>query len=271
MDFAAPIVDTHTHTNHSDGAASLLENARAAVAAGCAIMCATDHLTIPDGINDDAVGVEEADLPAVARDVAEARELVPELELVFGWECDWYEGCEEHVPRYSEGATFRLGSVHMIDAKPIDWDGDLRIYEELGANGMWRAYAEAWCRACESPLAFDTMAHPDLAMRFAREGWHVTCDLTGVFREMAVCARDTGRRVEVSTAGLRKGVGTYYPNHELLVLFREAGVPITVGSDAHTPADVADNIDGAYAYAWSAGYRSIECPRADGDWTTFEL
>lgn len=272
MQFAAPIVDTHTHTRYSDGVGEILDNARAAAAAGCKILCASDHLTLPASMDPECeVCVPEELLASYAADIAQARELVPEVEIVHGFECDWYEGCEENVRRWSAGATYRLGGCHWAGGLPVDDGRDFTLYERYGVNEAWKRYADTWCRACESPLEFDTMAHPDLAMRFSREGWHVTCDLTPVFRQMAECAHDTGRRVEVSTAALRKGIGTYYPNHELLVMFHEAEVPITVGSDGHVPGDIAWGIERAYAYAYSAGYRSIDCPRADGSWTTFEL
>ena len=271
MHTQAPLVDTHTHTRYSDGQNELIENVRAAKQVGCSILCTTDHLTLPAYFGDDAVGVQEEALGKLAEDIAQAREEVPEVELVYGFECDWYEGCEPNIAHYSAGASFRLGSVHMLGIHPIDWNGDMSVYEELGANGVWSAYADAWCKACESPAAFDSMAHPDLAMRFAREGWHASCDLTNIFRQMASCAHDCNKRIEVSTAALRKGVGTYYPNHELLVIFNKAEVPVTIGSDAHRSQDIANNILGAYAYAYSAGYRHIECPRQDGSWTRFKL
>ena len=272
MDPKAPIVDTHTHTRRSDGVASVIENAQAAHRRGCKVMCATDHLTISRELfPEDDYHVPEDELGALAEEIEAARAEVPEVEIVRGFECDWYEGCEADVRRWSAGATFLLGAVHYVGSQAVDDPDDKSLYEGHGANEAWRAYADAWCRACESPASFDSMAHPDLAMRFSREGCHVTCDLTGVFRQMAECAHDTGRHVEVSTAALRKGLGTFYPNHELLVMFREAEVPITVGSDEHRPQDVAWGIERVYAYAFSAGYESFDCPRADGSWTTFEL
>ena len=271
------IVDTHTHTQFSDGVGTFEENARAAVAAGCAVLVATDHLTLPAGPMDPAgeVQVTEADLPA-HRDAWEAaRDAHPELEMVYGFEADWYPGCEESVLRWSDRAQVLLGSVHWLgsasDGAWIDDTSDLTIWRELGPDEVWRRYAEAWCRACESPLPFGTMAHPDLPERMRPLGLAATIDLSPLWDEMAACAHDSGRRVELSTAGWRKGVGDYYPSHGLLARFRRAGVPITVGSDAHVPGDVCDGIRKAYAHAWSLGYRSIEVPRADGAWESMPL
>lgn len=300
---STPIVDCHTHTRFSDGEPTFEENVRAAAAAGCRVLASTDHLTLPASMDPELeCQVPEVELAAHRRAFEAARqlatEIAPELELVYGFECDWYEGCEPLVERWSAGAVFRLGSVHWIGnpgdvsagaagsdgaagvlpaglpgsgAGWIDDGGDKHIWEELGADEVWRRYADTWCRACESPLNFQSMAHPDLAMRFAREGFAPTLDLRPLWDQMAACAHDTGRHIEVSTAGLRKSVGDYYPTRGLLERFAHAGVPITVGSDAHRACDVCWGILEAYRFAWECGYRSFDAPRADGHWQTFEL
>lgn len=266
------IADTHTHTRYSDGIAEVEDNVVAAVAAGAGVLVSSDHLTLPAEMDPRSeVGVAEADLPALAADVERSRAAHPEIELVFGFECDWYEGCEDNVERWSRGATFRLGSVHWVSGRWIDDPDDRSVWNELGPDEVWRRYVACWCRACESKADFDTMAHPDLAMRFANEGFRPTIDLHPLWEDMASCAHDLGRRIEVSTAGLRKSVGSYYPEPRLLEMFHDAGVPITIGSDAHRPQDVCWGIRDAHGYARAAGYRSFEVPHPDGSWTTAEL
>ena len=147
----------------------------------------------------------------------------------------------------------------------------MTIWRELGPDEVWRRYVEAWCRACESPLPFGTMAHPDLPERMRNEGFAATIDLAPLWDQMVACAHDAGRRVELSTAGWRMGGGDYSPARGLLERFCRAGVPITVGSDAHVPADMCDGIAAAYGHAWDAGYRWVEVPRADGSWESMPL
>lgn len=295
-DRTPPLIDCHTHTGFSDGTSTFEENVRAAAARGCRVMVASDHLTLPASMDPLCeASVPEADLPAHRAAFEAARalaaELWPTLELVYGFECDWYEGCEAYVERWAAGAAVRLGSVHWLGPAGIDgaagvaagddaagvphgWiddSSDMHLWEELGADGLWRRYAATWCRACESPLAFDVMAHPDLPARFSREGWAPTGDLTPLWDEMAACARDTGRRIELSTAALRKGVGDYYPSAGLLERFARAGVPVTFGSDAHRAQDVCHGIEEAQRHAWRAGYRTFDMPHADGSWETVAL
>ena len=273
---AGSIVDTHTPTHFSDGVGTFEENARAAAAAGCAVLVSTDHLTLPAEMDPaGAVQVVEGELAAHRAAWEAARDAHPELEMIYGFECDWYPGCEDNVRRWAAGAQVLLGSVHWLGDKDdgawIDDPTDQRIWRELGPDEVWRRYVAAWCSACESPLPFGTMAHPDLAARFSRAGFAATIDLAPLWDEMAACAHETGRRVELSTAGWRKGVGDYYPACGLLGRFFRAGVPITVGSDGHVPGDICDGIAGAYAHAWDVGYRSVEVPRADGSWESMPL
>lgn len=269
---ANSIVDTHTHTHFSDGVSTFEENAQAALAAGCRVIVSTDHLTLPLPLDPAGeVQVVEADLPCHRAAWEEVSAAHPELEYIYGFECDWYEGCEDNIRRWSAGAQVRLGSVHWIG--PIDsaeggWIDDTvdqHVWLELGPDEVWRRYCETWVRACSCEL-FDTMAHPDLAQRFTNAGFAATIDLAPLWDEMAACAHDLNKRVELSTAGWRKGVGDYYPAQGLLERFHHAGVPITVGSDGHRPEDICDGIAGAYAHAYKIGYRTIEVPRADGTW-----
>ncbi len=267
--------DCHVHSDYSDGDDTILAMVEAGAAAGLDVMAMTDHLTLPKEIDPTAdVSVQERALPAYRADILALDHLSRSKggpEVVLGFECDWYPGCEEHIARWSAGAKVRLGSVHLLGSWWIDDADDLSIYEELGADEVWRRYVDAWCAACESPANFDVMAHPDLARRFEAEGWPATIDLAPLYDRMAEAAHSTGRRVEISTAGLRKPFDDYYPARALLERFRAAEVPITIGSDAHTTADLAYRLDAARAYALEAGYATQDVPHADGEWETCAL
>ena len=297
------LVDCHTHTSFSDGHASFEDNVRAAAAAGCRVMVSTDHLTLPAGMDANCeVQVVEGDLTAHRLAFEDARKLAaqiaPELTFIYGFECDWYEGCEPLVERWSQGAVVRLGSVHWIGnpgdimagaagtagtenvARPdtpdslcgwIDDDTNLHVWENLGVHGVWERYVDDWCRACESSLNFDVMAHPDLVMRFSKEGFAPDFDPAPFWQQMAECAHDTGRRVEVSTAAPRKGLDDYYPATGLLRCFAHAEVPITFGSDAHRACDICWNIREAQAHAYDCGYRTFDIPHATGEWESTPL
>ena len=56
---------------------------------------------------------------------------------------------------------------------------------------------------------------------------------------------ESGIAVEVSTAGLRKPVGELYPARAFLEMVLDAGNPIALSSDAHTPEDIGRDYDKA--------------------------
>ena len=267
--------DCHLHSEYSDGESTMLAMVEAGAAAGLDVMVMTDHLTLPQTIDPTAdVSIQERALPAYRADVLALDHLSRAKggpEVVLGFECDWYPGCEEHIARWSAGAKVRLGSVHLVSGEWIDDPDDLSIFEELGADEVWRRYVDAWCAACESPANFDVMAHPDLARRFEAEGWAPTIDLTPLYDRMAEAAHDTGRRVELSTAGLRKPFHDYYPARALLERFFAAEVPLTLGSDAHAARDVAPGLDAARAFAYEVGYRTQQVPHSSGEWELCSL
>ncbi len=262
------LVDCHTHTSFSDGEPTFEENMSAAVRAGLSTIACTDHLAHPAFMD---CAIDESRLDEYAAEIRRMRETFPQLEIVHGFEADWYPDCEADIARTRGGATFVLGSIHYLDKFAIDWDEDMRAWEAWGADGVWTRYVDAWCEACFCPARFDSMAHPDLPRLMGPAGYAPTLDLAPLWDRMAEAARAAGVHVELSTAALRKGLGDYYPEEGLLARFRKAGVPLTIGSDAHRACDIGYGIADAYRHAARAEYRSVDAPTADGDWRTIEL
>ena len=220
-----------------------------------------------------ATAVTPEVLPEHNQQVSAAAHTAPvaqPLELVFGLEADWYPGCEEALAPIRAEVPFLLGSVHYLQGLTLDWDGDVRLWEALGANGVWERYVEEWCKAATSGL-FDTMAHPDLPKIFSTTGWAPTCTLEPFYERMAQAARAGGVHIEINTAGLVKPCASMYPSRSLLEAFCRAEVPITVGSDAHSASRIGENILQAYEYAYSVGYRFVDAPCTDGTWRTISI
>ena len=63
--------------------------------------------------------------------------------------------------------------------------------------------------------------------------------------------------IEVSTAGLRKPVGEIYPARAFLEMCLDAGRPVALSSDAHTPNDLAYRYDDALELLDAVGVRSL--------------
>lgn len=300
----AALVDCHTHTFFSDGKSSFEENLLAAANKDCMVLVSSDHLTLPASMDPNL----ECQVPfskleehknsfKLAKE--KAKEFAPNVEFIFGFECDWYPGCEQNIDAWASDAQIKLGSVHWIgeagtvneiviaagetgsknvtpaDAPHtgngwIDYSQDLHVWDELGPDEVWRKYVNAWCSACESPANFDIMSHPDLPMRFSKT-YAPPAKLSHMWCQMAECAKSTNRRIEISSASFRAGLNDFYPTTGLLEKFFKAGIKITFGSDAHNAKFVCDGIAKAQKHAWEIGYRKFEVPRANGSWESWEL
>jgi histidinol-phosphatase (PHP family) len=256
------LVDCHSHTAYSDGADSVEDNVSAAEAAGCRLLACTDHLTRAPWMD---VTIAPDQVDAYLADIEAARLAHPDIEVVAGFECDWYEGCERDLAPLVGRVPFTLGSVHYLGEFAIDWDQDLRLWDELDNDEVWSRYVDAWCKACFCPLNFSSMAHPDLIKLMGSGSRAPRKPLEPLWDRMADAAHEAGVHVEVNTAGLRKDLGECYSGPALLGRFSKAGVPITVGSDAHRSRDVAADIREAYRAAYDAGYRSVDAPSPDGE------
>jgi histidinol-phosphatase (PHP family) len=64
---------------------------------------------------------------------------------------------------------------------------------------------------------------------------------------------DSDVAIEVSTAGLRKPVREIYPARAFLEMCIEAGRPVALSSDAHSPNDLAYRYDEALEFLDSLG------------------
>ena len=155
-----------------------------------------------------------------------------------------------------------LGSVHFVDAWPFDDPAQRGRWDEPGAaDAIWKRYFELWCDAVTSTRPFTGMSHPDLAKKF---GHYPSYDVGPLYRQAAEAAATAGRRVEAHTTGSYYACKEMFPAPALLAEFCRAGVPCTVGTDAHTPANVARDIEAGYRLMAQAGYRTVTVPTRDG-------
>jgi histidinol-phosphatase (PHP family) len=169
------------------------------------------------------------------------------LPVKLGLEVDYVQGLEDETRAVLEPYPwdYLIGSVHFIDGHGID--GPPPLVEAVGPEETWKRYEAALVAAARSGL-FDTLGHPDLVKMFGPTlewGW---ADLLPALD--GVC-------LEVSSAGLHKPHGRLYPEPELLSAAHEAGVAITLASDAHRPENVGRDLDRAIEHARAAGYDTV--------------
>jgi histidinol-phosphatase (PHP family) len=176
-----------------------------------------------------------------------------ETDLRLGIEADFVPGAEDRIANLLGAHDFDyvVGSVHFLRDYSLDTD-DYSVWDSnpthrRSAEEIWREYFLTLGESARSGL-FDILAHPDLVKvwgpthpeRPLPEG-----DLRRYYELALDGIAESGIAVEVSTAGLRKRVQEIYPAPAFLRMCLEAGAPVALSSDAHSPEDVGADYDQA--------------------------
>ncbi len=174
------------------------------------------------------------------------------LPVKLGLEVDFVPGTIEAVLELLAPYPFDflIGSVHWVGGWSIDSSSVTHEFERRGVSQAWEDYF-----AIATDLArrgvVDVLAHIDLCKKFGHRPYPEPLHL---YRRVAEAAARSGTAVEVSSQGLRYPIAEAYPSPAFLEIFAQAGVPITLASDAHDAATVAFAHDHLVARAREAGY-----------------
>jgi len=167
-------------------------------------------------------------------------EFAREAGLRVGVEADFVPGREDRMANLLDGRPwdYVIGSVHFVGDEAVDHpDWDIWSTRSVDPEKVWRRYFEMLGEAARSGL-FDILAHPDLVKVWGSDRPRPDGDLRRFYELAIEGIAEGGVAVEVSTAGLRKPVGERYPAPPFLQMCLEAGCPIALSSDAHTPDHV---------------------------------
>ncbi|MBC8143693.1 MAG: histidinol-phosphatase [Armatimonadetes bacterium] len=251
--------DYHTHhyrCGHASG--NLRDYIESAAAQGITEIGVSDHAPAYwfDGVNHALPGTQMAvtELPVY---VAEARELQSHyhgtIAVRVGIEADYIPGkaVELSVLLSANPLDYVLGSVHYVLGRSVFDRG--RWLDER-PDETFRAYYELVKDAARSGL-FDILSHLSVVECYAPP-MHESLQAE-LYPSVADVIAASGCAVEINTSGYRKmGADEPFPNRVLLRELIRAGVPLTFGSDAHTPEQVGFGRDRVLALLTELGVRT---------------
>ena len=182
-----------------------------------------------------------------------------ETDLRLGIEADFLPGREDRIANLLEGGDwdYVLGSVHFLGDAAVDMGGEWDVWRsEPDPDKVWSRYFATLGEAARSGL-FDVLSHPDLVKMWGPERpapgrdprFHYELAMDGIV--------ESDVAVEVSTAGLRKAAREIYPSPAFLSMCLEAGRPVALSSDAHTPNELGYRYEEAVELLGSLGVREI--------------
>lgn len=242
------LYDNHNHSQFSfDGKkASVESSARAAVSAGLAGLCFTDHCDFyvpPMKASHEHLVPEQFDIAAQQAEIDRVRCLIPEIEIFKGIEIGLEERSRESIRKLLAENEFDevLASVHYLDDTDPFWGG---YYQGKDWKTAYGHYLETIYREMTWLTDFDIIGHFDYVARYAP---YPECsifyrDFPDIFDSILGYLADNGKALEINTKTYQDYSGrTPVLDKDILLRFRElGGEAVSLGSDSHFPERVGD-------------------------------
>ncbi|MHA1284142.1 MAG: histidinol-phosphatase HisJ [Promethearchaeota archaeon] len=173
------------------------------------------------------------------------------INVRISFEIDFFENQENklntHLDKIINRLDYILGSIHILDfhdgkgAWGFDDSRFLKDYEYYGANRVYLKYYKTMQKMLKSKnFRLDIVSHLDLPKKFN----HRPSNKEEVENELDKTLELIKKRnlvVEINTGGFRKDVGVQYPEEDIIRKMYDLDIPILLGSDAHSPAEIAWN------------------------------
>ncbi len=199
--------ELHTHSNWSDGVATIKEMAQAAIERGYTTLAITDHsgyLGITGGLRVDTLPKQHAEIEHVRA------ELGDKICILHGIEVDITADGSLALPDEA------LAELDIVIAS---LHSSLRQPREVITARLLRAIHNSHV---------DIIAHPSGRLLPNREGADLDWDA------VLTAARDTNTALEINASPYRLDINDIYARRAI-----EMKIPLSINTDSHTPADLS--------------------------------
>lgn len=252
--------DYHLHSSFSgDSTAPMEDMVRSGFQKGLTHMCFTEHMDLHYPISVDVpAGFFEVNTDSYLYELLHLKEkYASDIQLSFGIELGLQASYTKELNMYARSYDFDfiIGSSHIVNGKdpyePAYFQGRT---EEEG----YREYFTTVIENIKKFTRYDVYGHLDYVVRYGPKldkdySYEKYKDL---FDRMLTLLLEQEKGIELNTGGLRSGLKDFNPCADVLRRYRELGGEIiTVGSDAHAPADVASNFALAEETLKSCGFK----------------
>ncbi len=253
MDF----YDMHTHSLHSpDAEFPVRDMVDEAKNKGLCGMCITDHCEI-NAFRQDRYDISSAN---AFEEIKRLQNEIKGFKLLNGIELGQMTQAQDDafalVNTYDY--DFIIASLHNVkDEEDFAW---MKYPADFDAQGMLRRYYEELYLMSRFDC-YNVLGHITYPLRYIVGYNHFTVDMTPfdeIIEEILKVVVQTGRGIEINTSEVTGGLRSTMPGERYLSMFTQLGGEIiTLGSDAHRPADVARHFDIAAELVSSAGGKYI--------------
>lgn len=177
------------------------------------------------------------------------------MPVLLGVEVDFFPETIEDVVAFLEPypVDVLVGSVHWIGGFGFDKSHSGEEWERRGHRSVYEQYFSLVSMLAASGLV-DVIAHPD---RVKMSGIRLPSEPEDLYESLVEAAVSSDVSMEINSGGLRHAVGEVYPTMRLLRMFAEAGLSLTMASDAHVPGYAGWRLDHLSALTKEAGFTHV--------------
>jgi histidinol-phosphatase (PHP family) len=243
-------IDYHVHTLFSDGRKGLQDYIDQAVKRRLAEIGFSDHIHFQKA----SWSMDFANLPNYLNQINAIKQ-TSRISVKAGLEVEFVpskmDGFMQMLKKFD--LDYLLGSVHYIGDWLIDSEREIHGWRGKDVDHVYHQYFNLIQEMAKTGL-FDVIGHLDLPKKF---GFRPKNDIVNLLLETVEVISQSKMCVEVNTSGLRKPCHEIYPSEILLKMCFDHGLPVTLGSDAHSPEDVGADFDKAFKLLKAVGYTEI--------------
>jgi histidinol-phosphatase (PHP family) len=249
------MVDYHNHTSlcgHASG--EIYEYIESALKKGILDIGFSDHAAMPEDLRQ-GISMAPEETEFYMSSIIEAADLYSgKINVRLGFEVDFplFDTFDRRLFS-DERIDYIMGSCHFLDTWAFDHPEYVKGFDERDIDSIYLDYYSIIEAMADTGL-FDVIGHFDLVKKF---GHRPRSSMESVVRRIASRLAATDTAVEINTAGLRKPVKEIYPSADIVEIFFQENVPLTMGSDSHSPEEVGAGYAEAFELLKKAGYRKV--------------
>ena len=242
--------DYHIHTTYSDGRRPTRDYVEQAKRIRLDEMGFSDHVHFQKA----SWSMELSKLPDYVKEINTFKN-DSHITVKAGLEVDFVPSKMDELMQTIDNFDFDylIGSVHHIGDWLIDSESQIQRWKGQNIDDIYRQYFSLVQEMVKTGR-FNIIGHLDLPKKF---GFRPKNNITDVLLETIRVISKSDMCVEINTSGLRKPCHEIYPSQDLLKTCFDNAVPITLGSDAHSPENVAADFDHAIKLLREVGYTEI--------------
>jgi len=249
------MIDYHLHTLFCNHAVGGMESyIQKAIDLGLQEICFLDHLTIQKA--EPGLSMTPLEVPYYFQAVQVLKQKYRnQISVKAGLEMDFNPAHIDFFQDIIETFAFDViaASLHFPGGLDVVSHRSAWCHGEKDVDDVYELYFDHLKKMLDYRY-FDVICHIDLIKKF---GQKPSRSFEKEFDEILSIIKDKNLTVEVNTSGYDHPAGDIYPSLEILKKCHEQGIRITLGSDAHHPANVGNHFERVIPTLLSIGYRKL--------------